>query len=216
MYTLGDGMGKIILLQASLLMGFWLSELDEHMQPWYWTGTAINLCQMLGLHRNPDSSRVNPAISDRQRHLWRRLWWSSFYRDRWLGLNFGRPLRINLNDCDTPMPLVADLMYDVGGIPEPTLADFVPRDLPRLALYWVTLIELSKLLGAVITMKYQTIRARPTIQQFQSLEADTLKCQLPDQYEPGLTNPARFHSLHVHLHYQWVLVVFAFSGLFYG
>ncbi|KAJ5175308.1 uncharacterized protein N7482_001185, partial [Penicillium canariense] len=192
MYGISAGMEKIVLLQASLLMGFWLSELDEHMEPWYWTGTAINLCQMLGLHRNPDSSKVNPAISDRQRQLWRRLWWSSFYRDRWLGLNFGRPLRINLNDCDTPMPLVAELLNDVVGIPESTLTEFVPGDLSRLASYWVTLIELSKQLGAVITMNYKAIRARPVIQQFESLEEEILKCQLPDQYESGLTNLAVF------------------------
>ena len=216
MYAVSEGMEKIVLLQASLLMGFWLSELDEHMGPWYWTGTAINLCQMLGLHRNPDSSKVNPAISNRQRHLWRRLWWSSFYRDRWLGLNFGRPLRINLNDCDTPTPLVTDLLNDVVGIPESTLTDFVPKDLSRLASYWVTLIEISKKLGAVITMNYQAIRARPNIQQFESLEEEILKCQLPAQYQSGLTNLARFHSFHVHLHYQWVQVVFRRFRIIFG
>lgn len=183
-------------------MGFWISELDEHMQPWYWTGTAINLCQMLGLHRNPDASRINPAISDRQRLLWRRLWWSSFYRDRWLGLNFGRPLRINLNDCDTPMPQVTDLINDVARVPEPTLSDFLPCDLSKLASYWVTLIELSKHLGTVINMNYPTIRAMPTIEQFECVEREILNCRLPDQYELGLTNLERFHSFHVHLHYQ--------------
>lgn len=116
-------------------MGFWISELDEHMQPWYWIGTAINLCQMLCLHRDPDTSKVNPAISDRQRLLWRRLWWNSFYRDRWLGLNFGRPLRINLNDCDTAMSRVTDRLNDVAGIPEPTFSGFLPCDLSTMASY---------------------------------------------------------------------------------
>ncbi|KAE8337115.1 hypothetical protein BDV24DRAFT_140595 [Aspergillus arachidicola] len=205
-YAVGEGLDKIVLLQASLLMGFWISELDEHMQPWYWTGTAINLCHMLGLHRNPDASRINPAISNRQRLLWRRLWWSSFYRDRWLGFNFGRPLRINLNDCDTPMPRVTDLLDDVAGVPEPTLSAFLPHDLSKLASYWVTLIELSKHLGNVLNMNYLTIREVPTIEQFECLEGEILNCRLPDQYELGLTSLERFHSFHVHLHYQVLLI----------
>lgn len=213
-YAISEGMDKIVLLQASLLMSFWLSELDEHMQPWYWVGTAITFCQMLGLHRNPDSSKINSAISDQQRRLWRRLWWCSFYRDCWLGFHFGRPLRIDLNDCDTPMPLVTDMLDDLAGIPESTSTDFLPKDLPRLASYWVRMIELSKQLGAVITMNYKTIRAKPTIQQFETLEAEILKYELPDPYESGLVNLVRFHLFHVHLHYQWVHVVSANSGLF--
>ncbi|KAJ5871102.1 uncharacterized protein N7529_003455 [Penicillium soppii] len=208
MYAVGEGMDKIVLLQSSLLMGFWLSELDEHMQPLYWTGIAINLCQMLGLHRNPDSSKFNCNITDRQRSLWRRLWWSSFYRDRWLSLSFGRPSRIDLNDCDTPMPTATDLLVDVGGLPEGISAGFLPAGFPGLASYWVTLIVLSKQLGAVITMNYQTLKSRPTIQQFESREAEILRCTLPDQYQAGLTDLARFHSLHVHLHYQALLIAF--------
>ncbi|KAL6810268.1 fungal-specific transcription factor domain-containing protein [Trichoderma sp. SZMC 28015] len=206
MYAISEETDKIVLIQSSLLMGFWISERDEYLQPWYWTGTAINLCQMLGLHRNPDSSKFNCVVTDRQRCLWRRLWWSSFYRDCWLGMSFGRPLRINLVDCDVPTPIAADLLIDVLGIPESTSAVFLPNDLPRLASYWVTLVELSKQLGAVIAMNYQPQRPKPTVQQFESVESEILKCTLPGQYDSGLTNLARFHSFHVHLHYQALLI----------
>ncbi|KAL7912429.1 fungal-specific transcription factor domain-containing protein [Trichoderma velutinum] len=206
MYTISEGTDKIILIQSSLLMGFWISERDEYLQPWSWTGAAINLCQMLGLHRNPDSSKFNCVVTDRQRCLWRRLWWSSFYRDRWLGMSFGRPLRINLVDCDVPTPTAADLLIDVVGIPESTSAGFLPNDLPKLASYWVTLIELSKQLGAVIAMNYQSQKPKPTIQQFESVEAEILQCTLPVQYDFGLNSFARFHSFHVHLHYQALLI----------
>ncbi|EHK21555.1 uncharacterized protein TRIVIDRAFT_192042 [Trichoderma virens Gv29-8] len=206
MYSRAKGMDKVVLIQSSLLMGFWISKHDEYLQPWYWTGTAINLCQMLGLHRNPDSSKPNCAVTDRQRCLWRRLWWTSFYRDRWLGMSFGRPLRINLIDCDMPMPTATDLLIDVVGLHEKTSHGFLPSDLSKLASYWVTLIELSKQLGAVIAMNYQSQRSKPTIQQFEHLESEILQCALPSQYESGLANPARFHLFHVHLHYQALLI----------
>ncbi|RAH70049.1 Zn(II)2Cys6 transcription factor [Aspergillus aculeatinus CBS 121060] len=128
---------KVVLLQSSLMLGFWHSEVDEHVQPWYWTGISVTLCQILGLHRNPDAARYNASITDRQRHLWRRLWWTCFFRDRWLSLTLGRPLRIDLEDCDVAMPLVEDLLYDLNDVPEPLLSAFIPDEVSRLAEYWI-------------------------------------------------------------------------------
>jgi hypothetical protein len=183
-------------------MGFWHSDLDEHMQPWYWTGIAISLCQVLGLHRDPDSSKYNSSITDRQRHLWRRLWWSCYFRDCWLSLTLGRPLRINLNDCDTPMPSAADLLGDVDEIQESISTVYLPTDLALLANYWISVIELSKILGTVITMNYQKLRPRPALYQIEALETDILQYKLPDQHEHGLTRLATFYSYHLQLQYQ--------------
>jgi Fungal specific transcription factor domain len=202
MYSNGGERDKIVLLQSSLLMGFWHSDTDEHMQPWYWTGIAISLCQVLGLHRDPDSSKYNSSITDRQRHLWRRRWWSCFFRDCWVSLTLGRPLRINLNNCDTPLPSADDLLSDVDRMHESTSAAYLPKDLAYLAKYWIAAIELSKLLGAVITMNYQTLRAKPSTYQIEALEAELLQYKLPDQYEHDLTRLATFYSYHLQLQYQ--------------
>ncbi|KAJ5630005.1 hypothetical protein N7528_003662 [Penicillium herquei] len=207
-YAISDGADKTILLQASLLLGFWISELDEHMEPWYWTGNAVNLCQMMGLHRNPDSPKTFSTVTDQRRFLWRRLWWSAFFRDRWLGLHYGQALRINFDDCDASMPLATDMLSDVIGLPESISASFIPPDLVKLATHWVTLIYLSRILGSVMTMNYQPKRNKPSIQQFEALEAEILQCNLPDQYASGLTRLARFQSFHVHLHYQALLITF--------
>ncbi|PYI05605.1 putative Zn(II)2Cys6 transcription factor [Aspergillus sclerotiicarbonarius CBS 121057] len=191
MYDNGGERNKIVLLQASLLLGFWHSEVDEHGQPWYWTGLSVTLCQILGLHRDPDATRYNPSISDRQRHLWRRLWWTCFFRDRWLSLTLGRPLRIDLDDCDVPMPSVADMLSDLSDVPEPIFSTFIPHDPPLLAEYWVRLMEMSRLLGAVLTMNYKTIRPKPSMSQVEALEADILRCRPPDRHDTGLSRPAR-------------------------
>lgn len=202
MYSNSGETEKIVLLQSTLLMGFWHSEVDEHTQPWYWTGTAISLCQMLGLHRDPDSVLYNNSFNYRRRYLWRRIWWSCFFRDRWLSLTLGRPLRINLNDCDMPMPSAADVLNDMHELPEFITAEYMPNDLPQLAKYWVVLIELSKLLGAVITLSYQPHGPRPSLQQFETLEANILQWKIPSEVEPGRSRSAAFYSYHLQLHYQ--------------
>lgn len=204
MYENGNERNKIVLLQASLLMGFWHSEIDEHAQPWYWTGTAISHCQILGLHRDPGTSTYNPHITDRQRSFRRRLWWSCFFRDRWLGLTLGRPLRINLDDSDVPMPLAGDMLFDIKGLEEHALADHLPSDMQRLSGFWVMLIEISRQLGDVLLMSYQAGRPRPLLGDVEALETRLLQTKLPDLYEGGLTRFSKFYSNHVHLHYQFV------------
>lgn len=210
MYNIGAETDKIVLLQSSLLLGFWHSETDQHVQPWYWTGISVSLCQILGLHRNPDASRRNSAITDQQRHLWRRLWWTCFFRDRWLSLTLGRPMRIDLNDCDVPMTSAADLQSDIAAIPASTTASFIPHDLSWMAQHWVTLIEMSKILGAVLKLNYQTLRARPSLAQVEALEAEIMLCRPSADVEPGLSRESVFYIHHLQLHYQFVPSSLAF------
>lgn len=176
------------------------------MQPWHWSGRAINLCQVLGLHRDIDSVGYNLSITERQRSLFRRLWWTSFWRDRWLAMALGRPLRINLDESDTPDPLVSDMAADLEGIPESTTSAFLPRDLPQLAEYWVQLIHMTKLLGKTLTTCYQLRRPRPTLSKIDSLEAEILQFALPDYPDPTLSRLATFYYYHLQLHYQLVLL----------
>lgn len=192
----------MVLLQSSLLLGFWYSDKEESAQPWYWTGIAVSLGQILGLHRDPGISSYNSSISDRQRSFWRRLWWGCVFRDRWLGLTLGRPLRINLDDCDIPMPSVDDMLFDIGSTREDGIAPGLPADMRRSAEYWIILIELSCQLGKVMAMNYQAARSKPSLQEVEELERQLLQSKLPDQYEFGLMPSTRFYSNHVHLHYQ--------------
>nr|UPX44680.1 hypothetical protein FAC6B23_14 [Penicillium fuscum]UXX61837.1 hypothetical protein FAC4N16_10 [Penicillium fuscum] len=181
--------------------------MDEHAQPWYWTGIAISLCQILGLHRDPGTNH-NPSVTARQRSFWRRLWWSCFFRDCWLGLTLGRPLRINLEDCDIPMPLVDDMLFDIDSREELSLNIHLPSDMQRLAEYWVMLIDLSRKLSNILATNYRTARSRPSLHEVEELEKQLLQSELPDQYEKGLTRISRFCSNHVHLHYQAMLITF--------
>ncbi|KAL7785170.1 fungal-specific transcription factor domain-containing protein [Trichoderma ceciliae] len=205
-YHNGGEKNNFILLQASLLLCFWNSDIEDHMQPWHWSGQAINLCQVLGLHRDIDSVGYNTSITERQRALFRRLWWTCFWRDRWLSMTLGRPLRINLDESDTPDPIASDLAVDLAGIPESMSSAYLPRDLPQLAEYWIQLIHMTKLLGKTLAICYQLRRPKPTMNQVDCLEAEVLRFNLPDHPDPNISRLATFYYYHLQLHYQAVLI----------
>ncbi|KAL7941839.1 fungal-specific transcription factor domain-containing protein [Trichoderma barbatum] len=208
LYDNGGETDKVVLLQSALLMGFWHSKWDGHSQPWYWIGVAVSLCQMLGLHRDPDSVKFNTSFPSHQRHLWRRLWWTCFFRDRSLSLTLGRPLRINLNDCNTPMVSSADVLSDLIQIPASIANAYIPHDFSQLANYWITLIQLSKLLGDVLTLCYQPFGPSPSFRQIELLEAKLLQMQIPERYASEQSRLASFYLYHLQLHYHAILITF--------
>ncbi|PKX97276.1 Zn(II)2Cys6 transcription factor [Aspergillus novofumigatus IBT 16806] len=207
MYNNG-GDDKITQMQSALLLGFWHSEMNNHAQPWYWTGIAINLGQIMGLHRDPDAVKFNPSITGRRRALWRRLWWSCFFRDRWLSLTLGRPLRINLLDCDLPMPSTADVLSDLSEVSPSVASLFIPEDLAQLSEYWILLLRLSKILGDALTLSYQPKRPNPTIEQVEAIEAELLTLEIPHDCGTEQSEWARFAVYHLQLHYQAFLITF--------
>jgi hypothetical protein len=106
------------------------------------------------------------------------------------------------------MPLVGDMLFDIDGPGGLSLTAHLPSDMPRLADYWVMLIELSRKLGNILATNYRTARPRPSLDETEALEKQLLQSRLPDQYEGGLTRLSRFYSNHVHLHYQLALPIF--------
>ncbi|KAH8695414.1 fungal-specific transcription factor domain-containing protein [Talaromyces proteolyticus] len=206
-YNTVDEEDKIVRLQTALLLGFWHSEFDNHTQPWYWTGIAINLAQIMGLHRDPDAIKYNASISDRQRSLWRRLWWCCFFRDRWLSLTLGRPLRINLSDCNTPMPSVADILNDLNEVSS-VVDSFDQHELPQLAECWILLLNLTKLLGDALLLSYQSCGPSPTFKNVEVLEDEIQRLNIPELCEYKKNRLLMFAFCHLHLHYQAFLITF--------
>lgn len=158
----------------------------------------------MGLHRFSAAVCANSPISIPQQRLWRRLWWTCFFRDRWLSLTMGRPLRINMNDCNTIPPSAGDMLSDFAGLPESISAAYVPKDLAQLADYWVILIQLTQLLGDTLTLCYQPFGASSSIEQVEALEQKILHFPLPENQGTGQSPLATFYLYHLQLHYQWV------------
>ena len=75
-------------------------------------GVATSVAHTIGLHRNPERSNMDPKST----RLWKRIWWSTYMRDRLIALGMRRPTRIKAEDYDVPMMTLDD--FDLVAIPE--------------------------------------------------------------------------------------------------
>ncbi|KAG7813311.1 hypothetical protein KL921_000857 [Ogataea angusta] len=64
---------------------------------YYWTKIAIQYGQQFGLHRDNDNSSL---LTSYEKRMYKRLFWCLFIKDRLIGLGFGRPFMLSLEDCD--------------------------------------------------------------------------------------------------------------------
>jgi hypothetical protein len=203
MYETSGETDRTVLLQSAILLAFYHSEKDLHTQPWYWSGIAISHCQIMGLHRPPNTTDDQTSTSSRQRSIWRRLWWCCFFRDRWLSLTLGRPLRINLDDCTVAMPVAADLLTDIADMPGALATAYIPEDYSQLAEDWVLLMQISKLLGEVLALNFRPNAPRPSVGQVQALESAILVCPVDRGGQFRQSSSTIFSWCHIQLHYQY-------------
>jgi hypothetical protein len=166
----------IILTQSAILLGFWYSDTEYRTGSWNWTGRAISLAQTIGLHRDLDARQTNTVLSDRQRRLWRRVWWSCVFRDRWLSLGMGRPMRICADDCDVPKPTVADVTDDLKDLSLVEWAAYVPLNLAELSKYWICFINLTIVLGDILAKNYRPRSLKLVASEVIELEKKIVDC----------------------------------------
>jgi hypothetical protein len=99
LYDLDSELNREVLVQAVLLMTYWYEAPDDPKDIWHWLGIAISVARTIGM--NCDTSQTGMDL--KTRHLWKRLWWCCFMRDRLISLGMRRPLRIHEGDSDLPM-----------------------------------------------------------------------------------------------------------------
>jgi hypothetical protein len=107
-----------------------------------------------------------------------------------------------MNDCNTMMPSADDMLSDFVDLPESMSAAYIPKELPQLADYWVTMIQLTQLLGDTLTLSYQPFGPSPSIQQVEDLERKILLFRLPENQDTASSPLATFYLYHLQLHYQ--------------
>jgi hypothetical protein len=160
----------------------------------------------MGLHRPPTTTDDRMPTESRQRSIWRRLWWCCFYRDRWLSLTLGRPLRIDLLDCTVAMPVAADLLVDITDVPQAErqlVAAYIPEDWAQLAQDWVLLMQVSKLLGEVLALSFRPNARKPLFGEVKALETAILACPVERGGEFRKSSSTIFSWCHIQLHYQY-------------
>ncbi len=151
-------------------MSLWYSDTDDRTGSWHWMGIAIGLSQSLGFHRKSEEAVASGGVRIGPTWLWRRIWWTCILRDRWLALGLGRPMRINMRDCDNPMPSAADMVVDFNKLQETVEARYLPREFPKIAEYWILMLKLSSILGTILTLNYTPIENKTTVREIEACE----------------------------------------------
>ena len=99
-------------MQALLLLTYYYETPDDQKDTWHWMGVATSIAHTIGLHRNPENS----SMDTRRIKLWKRIWWSTYMRDRLIALGMRRPTRIKTEDYDVPMLTMDD--FEITRIPD--------------------------------------------------------------------------------------------------
>jgi hypothetical protein len=107
LYDFDYEVDRISLVQSLLLMTYWYETPDDQKDTWHWMGVSLSLAHTIGLHRDPGNSRMDVH---RQR-MWKRIWWSTYTRDRLIALGMRRPMRVKDDDCDVPMLSLEDFEF---------------------------------------------------------------------------------------------------------
>jgi len=112
-YDTPEDPDKIALIQSAILLAIWYVDLEDRDGTWHWMGVAISLCHTIGLHRASNFDQVSSTpFPPSQRAIWKRIWWCLYYREAFAALGFGRPMRVNIDDCDLPVPTVSEALTD--------------------------------------------------------------------------------------------------------
>ncbi|KAK3714325.1 hypothetical protein LTR37_007911 [Vermiconidia calcicola] len=109
LFDFGYESNKITILQSTTLMSFWPSRPRDTWTFYHWIGFSVTLAESLGVHR----SMAQAHMSDKNRSLLKRIWFTLVIRDAWGAALFGRPFRINDRQCDADQPSLNDFQYDV-------------------------------------------------------------------------------------------------------
>lgn len=162
---------------------------------------------------NTTRPRVANSVTTNQCRMWRILWWASYFRDTWLSFGMGRPTRINLDDCDAPVPTTDDIIALCADLPSEISERYMPTDekqtLPRL---WNCLMDVTFALGNILTSHYRVRPVDPTLRQPPHILLDrnwneliTCRSRFPGEHEFNTSNLVLLsHLYHLNTYYELV------------
>ncbi|KAK5114897.1 hypothetical protein LTR62_002056 [Meristemomyces frigidus] len=150
---------RVSLIQSLLLMTYWYETPDDQKDSHHWMGIAVSLSHTIGLHRNPEKSA---AMDKPRQRLWKRIWWSTYMRDRLVALGMRRPTRIKDTDFDVPMLELDD--FETELLPEGPCC--IPADCTtlrsaekqrQLAIMCIEKAKLCVCISNVLSVQYSVL-----------------------------------------------------------
>ncbi|ORY04904.1 hypothetical protein K493DRAFT_377850 [Basidiobolus meristosporus CBS 931.73] len=131
-------------VQALVLMSIYFHLSRGGMKSWMYSGMAIRMAEDLGLHRNPDIWNIKLTRAEKETR--KRVWWVCYLIDRFSSVCVGRPVSIDDQQFDTPLPclLEDDIMIS---------SDVSPRSGLSLKPF-LEVIKLHELIGRILSTVY--------------------------------------------------------------
>ncbi|RAL07465.1 putative C6 transcription factor (Ctf1B) [Aspergillus homomorphus CBS 101889] len=158
LYDFDYEVDRISLVQSLLLMTYWYETPDDQKDTWHWMGVSLSLAHTIGLHRDPGNSRMDV----RRQRMWKRIWWSTYTRDRLIALGMRRPMRVKDDDCDVPMLTLDDFEFQSFS---PEIVSMVgnseilqnPNHQRELALMFIEKAKLCLCVSHVLSAQYSVL-----------------------------------------------------------
>lgn len=148
---------RVTVVQSLILIGWHWDGVDDVVKNvYYWGRVAIIIAQDTGMHRSVEASHLSSA----DKRLWKRIWWTLVTRDRSIAVAFGRPVIINLDDCDVETLEHDDFIDDDEDYERFAVYTYTPE--PEHVHFFLRYVELSKIMGRIQSSLYSAL---PTGQQ---------------------------------------------------
>jgi hypothetical protein len=142
-------------------MTYWYETPDDQKDTWHWMGVSLSLAHTIGLHRDPGTS----GMSAGRTRLWKRIWWSTYTRDRLIALGMRRPMRVKDDDCDVPMLTIDDFEFKtfppevLNMLGDCELLDNL-QDQRHLAMMFIEKAKLCLCVSRVLSAQYSVLSHR--------------------------------------------------------
>ncbi|KAI5275038.1 hypothetical protein E4T47_01844 [Aureobasidium subglaciale] len=154
---------RITIVQAVILMGWYWEGPEGKMRytglprecqsdiasdvtknVFYWSRVAVVIAQGSGMHRSVEKSQ----LSQQDKRLWKRIWWTLFTRDRSVAVALGRPCGINIEDSDVEMISEEDFVENETD----DEMEFPPD--PIHIHFFLNYVKLCEIMGLVLSQNY--------------------------------------------------------------
>lgn len=101
-----------------------------------------------------------------------------------------------------PLPTAEDVLSDLDMLTDLLQKYYISPDLEVETQNWISLIQLSTILGDILTLCYQQLEKKPTLAQFDVLEDKLSALKIPSLGDCAPSSRATFSNCHLQLHLQ--------------
>jgi hypothetical protein len=114
-------------------------------------------------------------------------------------------MRIHSEDCDTPFPVVEDVLNELESVTKPGSAKFIPTDSRALAEMWIRLVKICDTLGNIVRVHYRVNGIIPTMAEIDKFARELQALAQGEVISSDSSEGLSIHAYQTDLLYQYVL-----------